>query len=311
VHEHPNQSKARVEKRYLEMGRPLSQLTSIGCLLYSVEMRFPIVAMVLVLALSALGCPKRQPPKPVETIDFVKLHQPLDILLKRYVREGLVDYAAWKNNAADVQALENYILSLADIHADNIESYGDRKAFWANAYNAYGIKLVLERYPIKSVLFNETTNNNPQLKDFMAGPDRKIGTVVVSLDDIEQERADTRTNPMLHFLLVKPAMGAPDMPAYAYNGAELDSQTTAAVRTLLSNESKGMRVDVPNSKIYLSEIFKQHRLEFGDDLVGFLKKYTSPDRQAVIDSINVNQLNFDYLPFDWRLNDTALKQAKH
>jgi len=287
---------------------PFSILIFKSCMLYIGQMRFAIATLVLFSALIGVACPRPEPPKNAPNIDFDKLHQPLDILLKRYVRDGLVDYSAWKNNPADVQALENYLLSLADIYPDNIDSYGDRKAFWANAYNAWGIKLVLDRYPIKSVLFDENTNNDPRLKDFMGGPDRKIGTVVVSLDDIE-ERADTRTNPMLHFVLAKPAMGAPDMPNYAYNGKEFNNQIDSAVRKLLASERKGMRFDLPDSKVYLSEIFKQYRLEFGDDLAGFLKRYISPERQAILDSINKNQLNFDYIPFDWRLNDTKQQGA--
>jgi hypothetical protein len=268
-------------------------------------MRFLLTMLVLLIAIVSFGCPRPQKPLTDSHPDISKLNDPLDILLKQYVKDGRVDYASWKNNAADVQALETYLNSLADIRADNIESYGDRKAFWVNAYNAFGIKLVLDRYPIKSISFDEKTNNDPKVKGFLDDPDRKIGTVVVSLDDIEQERADTRTNPMLHFVMSKPAVGSPDLQPGVLRGKTLEAQIDQAARAFLQDQSKGMQINVTEKKVYLSNIFRQYRLEFGGDLSAFLRPYISPDQRTKLDSINKNQIDFDYLPFDWQLNDVV------
>lgn len=266
-------------------------------------MRFLLTLLVLLIAIVSFGCPRPQTPNTDGQPDISKLNDPLDVLLKRYVKDGRVDYAAWKSNEPDVQALETYLVSLADIRADNIESYGDRKAFWVNAYNAFGIKLVLDRYPINSINFDEKTNNDPKVKGFLDDPDRKIGTVVVSLDDIEQERADTRTNPMLHFVMSKPSVGSPDIQPFAYRGKILEAQIEQAARAFLQNQTKGMRIEVAQKKVYLSNIFKQYRLEFGGDLAAFVRPYIAAEQQARLDSINKNQIDFDYLPFDWQLND--------
>ena len=266
-------------------------------------MRTGIVTFLSLICLIVAGCSHPPPIHEEPSPDFAKINEPLDVLLKRYVKNGLVDYSAWKNNPEDVQSLENYLASLADIHADNLDSYGDRKIFWINAYNAFGIKLVLERYPIKSVVFDEKTNNDPRIKDFMSGPDRKIGTVIVSLDDIEQERIDTRNNPLLHFALVKPALGSPDLQSSIYQGKDLNNQMDTVVRAFLSNETKGMRLDPANKKIYLSTIFKQYRLEFGD-LTAFIRPYISIDRQIKLDEMKAGKIDIEYLDFDWRLNDS-------
>src|SRR4051794_22602618 len=134
-------------------------------------MRFLLTILLLLTAIFFCGCPRPQKPNTGDQPDISKLNDPLDVLLRRYVKDGRVDYAAWKSNEADVQSLETYLNSLADIRADNIESYGDRKAFWTNAYNAFGIKLVIEHYPIKSVLFDVKTNNDPAIKDFFDVPE--------------------------------------------------------------------------------------------------------------------------------------------
>ena len=268
-------------------------------------MRLVLTMLLLLIAIFSFGCPRPQTLPSEGQPDISKLNDPLDVLLKRYVKDGRVDYAAWKSSEADLQALENYLTSLADIRADNIENYGDRKAFWINAYNAYGIKLVLDRYPIKSVAFDEKTNDEQKVKDFMDGPDRKIGTVVVSLDDIEQERADTRTNPMLHFALTKPAVGSPDLQPSVFRGKNLEEQIDQAARAFLANPTKGMRVEPAEKKIYLPNMFKQYRLEFGGDLAGFVRPYITEEQRAKLDSINKNQIDFDYLPFDWQLNDVV------
>jgi hypothetical protein len=268
-------------------------------------MRFLLTILLLLIAILSCGCPRPQKPNTADQPDISKLNDPLDLLLKRYVKDGRVDYVAWKSNEADVQSLETYLNSLADIRADNIESYGDRKAFWTNAYNAFGIKLVIEHYPIKSVLFDVKTNNDPAIKDFFDVPERKIGTVVVSLDDIEQARADTRTNPMLHFVMSKPALGSPDLQPFALRGKNLEEQIDQAARAFLRDPTKGLRVEVPEKKVYLSSIFKQYRLEFGGDLLEFVRPFITAEQQAKIDSINKNQIDFDYLPFDWVLNDVV------
>jgi hypothetical protein len=268
-------------------------------------MRFLLTLLLLIIGIVSLGCPRPQKPNTEGQPDISRLNDPFDSLLKKYVKNGRVDYAAWKSNETDVQTLETYLNSLADIRADNIESYGDRKAFWVNAYNAFGIKLVLERYPIKSVQFDEKTNNDPRLKDFMDGPDRKIGTVVVSLGDIEQQRADTRSNPMLHFVMTKPAVGSPDLQPFAFKGKNLEEQIEQAARTFLRDSTKGLNVEVDQRKVFLSNIFKQYRLEFGGDLLAFVRPYITADQQAKIDSINKNQIDIDYLPFDWQLNDVG------
>jgi hypothetical protein len=259
--------------------------------------------LLLLFAIVSFGCPRPRTSNASSQPDVSKLNDPLDVLLKRYVKDGRVDYAAWKNNQVDVDALESYLNSLADIRADNIESYGERKAFWINAYNAFGIKLVLERYPIKSVQFDEKTNNDPKLKGFFDVPERKIGTVVVSLDDIEQERADTRTNPMLHFVMTKPALGSPNLQPFVFRGKNLEEQIDKAAHAFLGDTNRGLGIDPAKKKVYLSNIFKQYRLEFGGDLAGFVRPYLTPEQQAKLDSMNKNQIDFDYLPFDWQLND--------
>src|SRR5438105_13146985 len=63
-------------------------------------------------------------------------HDDFDRLLKKYVNEqGLVNYGAWKQNAADLSALDNYLDQVA-AKIDNPAQGNEEAATLVNAYNA-------------------------------------------------------------------------------------------------------------------------------------------------------------------------------
>jgi hypothetical protein len=73
-----------------------------------------------------------------------------DALLKKYVSGGGVRYSAWKGSAADMATLDKVVAAIGSENPSGL-SRNDKLAFYINAYNAWIIHLVLEKYPIKSV----------------------------------------------------------------------------------------------------------------------------------------------------------------
>src|SRR5260370_30322558 len=70
-------------------------------------------------------------------------HSEYDRLLKKYVNEqGLVDYAGWKQNEADVSALDDYLKQFSG-KIDNPAQGEEKAAALANAYNAFTVRWVL------------------------------------------------------------------------------------------------------------------------------------------------------------------------
>ena len=65
-------------------------------------------------------------------------HDEYDRLLKKYVNDqGLVNYAAWKANAADLSTLDDYLKQFG-AKIDNLAQGNEKAASLANAYNAFG-----------------------------------------------------------------------------------------------------------------------------------------------------------------------------
>src|SRR5688500_3028522 len=73
-----------------------------------------------------------------------------DALVRTYVADGSVRYAAWKANRADLAALERVVTAIGRENPETL-SRSEQLAFYINAYNAWTIRLVLDKYPIKSV----------------------------------------------------------------------------------------------------------------------------------------------------------------
>ncbi len=61
-----------------------------------------------------------------------------------------VRYAAWKASAADVAALDAWIATAA-ARRPSAMAREEAFAFWANLYSALTLKVVLERYPVRSI----------------------------------------------------------------------------------------------------------------------------------------------------------------
>ncbi len=64
-------------------------------------------------------------------------------LLDQHVADGVVDYKGFKSAEAE---LDRYLALLAAVDPAALNP-ADRLAFYANAYNAWNIKLVLRHYP--------------------------------------------------------------------------------------------------------------------------------------------------------------------
>src|SRR3954447_7608427 len=75
------------------------------------------------------------------------LHRPFDQILDLNVRDGFVYYRALKS---DRSRLDRYAASL-NVPAATYDGWSrdEKMAFWINAYNAFVLQTVVERYPIR------------------------------------------------------------------------------------------------------------------------------------------------------------------
>ena len=78
-------------------------------------------------------------------------HDVWDQLLKKHVKDGVVDYKGFE---ADRSLLKQY-LHLLSSNAPNTRHWSvtERLAYWINAYNAFTVELVLRYYPLDSIKY--------------------------------------------------------------------------------------------------------------------------------------------------------------
>ena len=231
--------------------------------------------------------------------------RPWDDLLARRVSPGpegvaLVDYAGWKASAADRAALDAYIKSLEATRISAL-SRPEQFAAWVNLYNAATVRLILERYPVRSIRDIRSEGAGLSLKA-LAGPwQTKVVTVEgrrLSLDDIEHGvvRA-TFKDPRLHYAFNCASIGCPDLMARAWRAETLDADLDAAARRYV-NHPRG--VTAPARGLRLSSIADWYAGAFGTpaQLRAHLVRYAAPELAA---RIRATERIAGYA-YDWTLN---------
>ena len=219
-------------------------------------------------------------------------HDQFDRLLKKYVNEqGLINYGTWKQNAADLSALDDYLKQFAP-KIENLAQGSEKAASLANAYNAFTLRWILSNYPTESIW---------QLKDSFSGKRNEIGDRRVSLDDIEHGALRPLIGYRTHAVLVCAARSCPPLQRFAYAGDKFEEQNDRAYQAWLAREE--LNKFLPNEKkVDISSIFKWFKQDF-DKTGGVAKILGHYAPQSVREFAASGKYDTGYLPYNWGLND--------
>jgi len=219
-------------------------------------------------------------------------HDEFDRLLKKYVNEqGLVNYGAWKQNAADLSALDEYLHQFA-AKADNAAQGNEKAASLVNAYNAFVLQWILKNYPTESIW---------QLKDSFSGKRNDVGGRKVALDDIEHGSLRPLIGYRAHAVLVCAARSCPPLQRFAYTAEKFEEQDDRAYSAWLARED--LNKFSPNEKkVEISSIFKWFKQDFekAGGIAKILGRYAPEPIRAFGARGNYE---IKYLPYNWGLND--------
>jgi len=242
------------------------------------------------------------------------LHRPLDEILDVDVRDGYVYYLALKQTRGK---LDRYVASL-DVPAADFERWprDERLAFWINAYNAFVLQTVIDRYPIKGRAPEYPAASIRQIPGaFDRLPHRAAGRSV-TLDQIEQAILPEFHDPRVYLVLGRGAVGSGRLRSEAYDAGRLESQITGMTTEFVTTRSH-VEIDRVAGMVSLSPIVGWHEAEFvgayaeGDPrfaarspieraVIALTMPHLYPTEQAFIEA---NQFRVVYKDFDWRLND--------
>jgi uncharacterized protein DUF547 len=219
-------------------------------------------------------------------------HEPFDRLLKKYVNEqGLVNYGAWKQNATDLSALDEYLRQFA-AKTSNAAQGNEKAASLVNAYNGFVLRWIVSNYPTESIW---------QLKDSFSGKRNEVGDRKVALDDIEHGTLRPLIGYRAHSVLVCAARSCPPLQRFAYTADKFDEQDDSAYRAWLSRED--LNRFLPNErKVEISSIFKWFKRDF--DQAGGIPKVLGCYAPAPMREFAASgNYEIKYLPYNWGLND--------
>ncbi|MFN3531797.1 MAG: DUF547 domain-containing protein [Candidatus Brocadia sp.] len=219
----------------------------------------------------------------------------LDGVLGRFVsQDGLVDYKGLKED----RDFMKYIEYLSHTDPDKLPTDKHRMAFWINAYNAFVLKGVLEKYPIKSVLdAGWLPHSFFKRKEFVT----KLGKI--TLQKIENEKLrEAFREPRIHFAINCASMSCPKLITEAYRAEKLEQQLETQAISFINNKSLNY-LDKGNKILYLSSIFKWYKEDFvssAEKIEGYVARYLNPDDAEFIRN---NKVTVKYLDYDWGLNE--------
>lgn len=233
-------------------------------------------------------------PEVIPTVD----HSRFDALLKAHVdaETGMVDYEALKAAESELDGYLVDVVASADLEPLSEE---ETFAFYVNAYNAYTIKLILERYPeIKSI----RDYKEPWKQERWA-----VAGETLSLDQIEHTKLrPVYQDPRIHFAVNCASIGCPPLRAEAYTGADLEAQLEAATKGTLSSSKY---VEVKKGKLYLTKILEWYGDDFTnpefkgheESVAQYVAKYAAEDVVSLVEEKGA-KTRVAYKNYDWNLN---------
>jgi hypothetical protein len=212
-------------------------------------------------------------------------------LLKKYVKNGKVDYAGFKSQE---EKLDSYLKILEGVDSKSL-SEDEQFAFYTNAYNAWTIKLILTGYPdVKSIKDLGSLFKSPWKKKIV-----RIDGDVISLDNVEHDILRPRfKDPRVHFAINCAAISCPPLRTEPYQGNILHTQLDDSTRAFLNNQTN---YEFDGNAFYVSRIFKWFAEDFNHDVLSFYLKYADSELKQKLEAKR-SILNIKYMAYDWGLN---------
>jgi hypothetical protein len=254
--------------------------------------------------------------------------QHFDLHYRRYGRElskyvegdsGLVHYRLWQKDQA---GLEDFINSLATLDQAVYEKYDvqERLAFWLNVYNALAIKSVLDHYPIKTTVDYFPQSSIRQFNDGWEVLKFEVMGQPITLYDIEHNRLRLGfRDPRVHFAVASASIDSARISKEPFVAAGLDQRLDNLTRQFFA-QPNNFAFDPDKGTVRVSKIFSWFTLDFAskagygkmvfpppkdeDIILSYISLYLPEDRRQALDKARQERrLSFDYLPYDWALND--------
>jgi len=213
-------------------------------------------------------------------------HASWDQLLKANVSaNGKVNYEGF-NSSKD--KLDAYLAQLSKNAPTASWAKNEVKAYWINAYNAYTVKLILNNYPLKSIM--DINGGKAWDLKFI-----EIGGKQYSLNNIEHDilRAKHK-DARIHFAVNCASFSCPKLSNKAFTSANIEAQLEQLSKSFINNNAKNQ---IQANSVKISKLFDWYKSDFttNGSLIDFLNKYSNT-------KINANA-TIGHMDYNWNLNN--------
>jgi hypothetical protein len=212
-----------------------------------------------------------------------------DALLRAHVKNGVVDYPAFQDNAA----FRKYVEDLAK--PAQLAGKEETLAYYINAYNALAIQGILDGLSPSSLLGRARYF---KIKEW------PLNGRSITLYDLEHKVIRPLGEPRIHFAIICASKSCPFLRSEAYSAARLDAQLEEQARQFV-NDAFRNRFDPAARTAHLSEIFKW----FDEDFRGpagspqkYIAKYAADPEAAKL--LAADGFKVEWIDYDWSLNGT-------
>lgn len=212
-------------------------------------------------------------------------HSGWDALLQKHVSEqGNVNYEAMK---ADVAELDAYIALLEPSIPDDTWSKEEAMCYWINAYNAFTVKLIIDNYPLASIM--DLDGGDVWKREWIT-----LGGQTYGLNNIENDiLRPTYNDARVHFAINCASYSCPKLWNHAFTPENLESQLEVLAKGFVNDPTRNtLSADAPQ----ISSIFTWYEADFVTEgtVIDFLNKYAETPINA--------DASIGYMEYNWNLN---------
>jgi len=205
-------------------------------------------------------------------------------VLSKYVTSDGVKYKKLKSK--DAATIDGIVNAIASEKASG--SKDEQLAYYINAYNAWMIKIVLDRYPTDSVLNGDSKIFEKKII--------KVGGKTMSLNDLEHNIIRKKfSDARIHFAVNCGSESCPPLAKEAFTGAKLNEQlhdlTVKFINSKYGAKQNGNTLNV-------SQLFDWYKSDFKKDspdgtVLGYIKKYKKVSGSP----------SLAYQEYSWKINE--------
>ena len=271
---------------------------------YGSSLKQSLPMALMIYAVSAVAAPpsdlwprwEAHDPESDAQVDHSTFAGFLDSYLDTSHPSGIHRVAYGSVTSEDERLLNDYLQDLQTVKVSGLNR-SEQKAYWINLYNAFTVKLILDNYPVTSILkiSKGLINTGPWNMKLLI-----VEGEGLALNDIEHRILrpiwrDIR----IHFAVNCASLGCPNLQPEPYTRENTETLLDSAAREYV-NHPRGVRFE--GNKLYLSSIFSWYRADFGgskETLLQHLLKYSRDDLAEKLRGFN-GRIKYSY---DWSLNE--------